>query len=112
MKKCLFCGKVYQPRHPKQKFCCVKCRQKAGYLADMLKEDEAIKKTERKREKKKKVDKEKAGFKLWSFEDRECLETWAFIKTIKPIDFKALYSSEKEKLKAKKEYKKHYEKRG
>ena len=81
-------------------------------MADMLKEDEAIKKTERMREKKKKVEKEKVGFKLWSFEDRECLETWAFIKTIKPIDFKALFSSEKENLKTKKEYKKHYEKRG
>lgn len=112
MKKCLFCGKVYQPRNSKQKFCCAKCRQKAGYLADLLKEDEAIKKTERMREQKKNVDKEKAGFKLWSFKDRECLETWGFIKTIKPIDFKAFFSSEKENLKTEKEYKKHYDKRG
>lgn len=110
MKKCLFCGNVYQPRNQKQKFCCAKCRQKAGYLADLLKEDEAIKKTERMWENKKKVDKEKAGFKLWSFKDRECLETWEFIKTIKPIDFKALFSLEK--VKQKKEHKKHYEKRG
>lgn len=86
MRKCLFCGKIYQPRHPKQKFCCPKCRKKAAYFSDLLKEDEEIKKIVEKRGGRKEEDAQEVYiFRDWSIKEKDCAEAWAFIKTIKPI---------------------------
>lgn len=85
-KCCEFCGKMFETRTVKKRFCCPKCRKKAAYLSDLLKEDEEIKKIVEKRGKSKEEEaKEAYIFRDWSIKEKDCAEAWAFIKTIKPI---------------------------
>lgn len=86
VKRCEFCGKAFDARTVKQRFCCPKCRQKAAYLLDLLQEDEKIKKIVEKRGKSKEEEAQEAYiFRDWSIKEKDCAEAWAFIKTIKPI---------------------------
>lgn len=96
MKRCEYCGKLFETKILRKRFCCSKCRQKAGYITEALKIDGKIKKAVEKKEK------QSSGifYKDWDFKDKDCAEAWAFIKTIKQIDFKALFEEEKERLRS------------
>ena len=100
MKRCEYCGKLFETKILRKRFCCSKCRQKAGYITEALKIDEQIKRAVEKRETKRNKEKQSSGivYKDWDFKDKDCAEAWAFIKTINPIDFKALFEAEKERL--------------
>ena len=101
IKRCEYCGKLFETKILKKRFCCPKCRQKAYYLAGLLEEDEEIKKIVEKRGKRKEEQAQEAYiFRDWSIKEKDCAEAWAFIKTIKPIDFKAFFEAEKERLRA------------
>lgn len=102
MKRCEYCGKLFETKILRKRFCCPKCRQKAYYLAGLLEEDEEIKKIVEKRETKRNKEKQSSGivYKDWDVKDKDCAEAWAFIKTINPIDFKALFEAEKERLRS------------
>lgn len=99
LRRCEYCGKLFETKILRKRFCCTKCRQKAGYITEALKKDEKIKRAVEKREKK---EKQSSGiiYKDWDFKDKDCAEAWAFIKTIKQIDFKAFFEAEKERLRA------------
>ena len=102
MKRCEYCGKLFETKILRKRFCCSKCRQKAGYITEALKIDEQIKRAVEKRETKKNKEKQSSGivYKDWDVKDKDCAEAWSFIKTIKPIDFKALFEAEKERLRS------------
>lgn len=86
IKRCEFCGKMFETRTVKQRFCCPKCRQKAYYLLGLMKEDEEIKKIVEKRGERKEEEAQEAYiFRDWSMKEKDCAEAWAFIKTIKSI---------------------------
>lgn len=99
LKRCEYCGNLFETKILKKRFCCSKCRQKAAYITEALKVDEQIKGAVDKREKK---EKQSSGiiYKDWDFKDKDCAEALAFIKTIKPIDFKAFFEEEKDRLRA------------
>lgn len=50
MKRCEYCGKIFETKILRKRFCCSKCRQKAGYITEALKIDEKIKRAVEKRE--------------------------------------------------------------
>ena len=86
MKRCEYCGKLFETKILRKRFCCPKCRQKAYYLAGLLEEDEEIKKIVEKRGGRKEEDaREVYIFRNWSIKEKDCAEAWAFIKTIKLI---------------------------
>ena len=86
MKRCEYCGKLFETKILRKRFCCSKCRQKAAYLSDLLQEDEKIKIIVEKRGKRKEEEAREAYiFRDWSIKEKDCAEAWAFIKTIKPI---------------------------
>lgn len=106
IKHCKHCGKTFETNHPKKIFCSVKCRSRYYYIADMMKLEEEARKVEQDREKRQAKQREKIKpvppsavpapnpkgqiAKLWNPRDPECIETMAFIRTIKPIDFSGL----------------------
>ncbi len=93
IKHCKHCGKTFETNHPKKIFCSVKCRGRYYYISDMLKLEEEARKAKEKRKKQEgKIHVQaKSGLaKLWNPRDPECIETMAFIRTIKPIDFSGL----------------------
>lgn len=112
IKHCKHCGKTFETNHPKKIFCSVKCRGRYYYISDMLKLEEEARKAEQEREKRQAKQRKKIKLvqpsavpapqpasapntkgeiaKLWDSRDPECIETMAFIRTIKPIDFSGL----------------------
>lgn len=93
IKHCKHCGKTFETNHPKKIFCSVKCRGRYYYISDMLKLEEEARKAKEKRKKQEgKIHVQaKSGLaKLWNPRNPECIETMAFIRTIKPIDFSGL----------------------
>lgn len=83
-RKCEFCGKEYQPKQAFQRFCCPHCCYKNKLMQAKTEKAEAKKK-------KKTINKKPAfSIKPWDINDPECREVALFLKTIKPIDFKAL----------------------
>ena len=98
MKRCEYCGQLFETKILRKRFCCQKCRQKAYYISGLLEDDEEIKKIIE--ERRKEEAKEAYIFRDWSIKEKDCAEAWAFIKTIKPIDFKALFEAEKERLRS------------
>lgn len=102
MKRCEYCGTLFETKILRKRFCCSKCRKKAGHITEALKIDMKIKRSVEKKETKKNKEKQRSSivYKDWDFKDKDCAEAWAFIKTIKPIDFKALFEAEKERLRS------------
>ena len=101
IKHCKHCGKLFETNHPKKIFCSVKCRGRYYYISDLLKlEEEALRTKETRERKKGKIQvQEKSGLaKLWDPRDPECIETMAFIRTIKPLDFSGLNAETEEEL--------------
>lgn len=83
-KKCEFCGKTFEAKQPFQRFCCPHCCYKNKLLQA---------KDERQTRKRRHSPVGKStfiGYKLWDINNPECREVALFIKTIRPIDFKAL----------------------
>ena len=106
IKHCKHCGKLFETNHPKKIFCSVKCRGRYYYISDLLKLEEEARQAEQKREKIKPVPPSAVPApnpkgqiaKLWDPNDPECIETMAFIRTIKPLDFSGLNAEIEEEL--------------
>lgn len=112
IKRCKHCGKPFETNHPKKIFCSVKCRGRYYYISDILKLEKEARKAEQERETQQTKQREKIKLvqpsavlatqtatapnpkgkiaKLWDPRDPECIETMAFIRTIKPLDFSGL----------------------
>ena len=84
LRRCEYCGKLFETKILKKRFCCPKCRQKAYYISGLLEDDQGIKKIIKERRKEDKAQ-EAYIFRDWSMKEKDCAEAWDFIKTIKPI---------------------------
>lgn len=101
IKHCKHCGKPFETNHPNKVFCSAKCRGRYYYISDILKLEEEARKAKEKRKKQEEkihVQAKSALAKLWNPNDPECIETMAFIRTIKPIDFSGLNAEIEDKM--------------
>lgn len=76
IKTCQWCGKRYTATASHQKYCCRKC-----YAASQ-REKEFLRDFEKKKEKI-----EFHEYQAWDPKDPECVETYRFMRTIKPLNW-------------------------
>lgn len=79
IKICAFCGKQFDAKTAKQKYCDNKCYRQAQNDLEIAREYE--------RQIRKKHQEPYQGFQLWDPKDPECVETYRFIRTIKPLNW-------------------------
>lgn len=92
---CEFCGKEFEPKQPYQKFCCPNCCYK-----NKLKHDMQARQREKQAQQFIFGKRAFTGYKLWDINDPECREVALFLKTIKPLDFKAIAAEQERERQA------------